>query len=729
MIILTLCMIWLGSDDVRLTDEVGRRQYRVFAEPFPLDSGLDVVAAQVPQRLDRLGYKRVRKRPQEPGQYFWGTDNFYIYNRAFRHGGKDRAPELLQLGLSGGRITSVLVNEKSGDGMLEPELLCESLDQRVATRIDLNIGDVPKNLWRPLLAAEDARFFSHGGLDGRALARSALANLKAGKVKQGGSTITQQLIKGRDLTPKRTFGRKASEAWRALWLEARYSKEEILEAYLNHVYMGHVGGYAIHGYGAAARAYFNKSLDKITVLEAATLGAMVQGPNRLSPFKNPDRVKKRRNWIFDRMVELEWLTAGEATQLKAKPVTAKRGKVEGPDLSWYRAWLRELVATHAPKRAKQEKGVVLETRLDPLLQDLAEDAVDKTGKRLRKRYGSRLQAALICVDARNGAVLAYVGGYPGAKGDSFDRVRKAKRQPGSLVKPFALLEAFDKARGRDPYHGATLVADRQLTVDLPSGPWKPRNNDRKFHGDVPIRQALRHSYNVPFVRLGMHLGEKKVARRMEKAGLKLPETLPPSFLLGAMEATPLEMARAYSVFAEGYRLEPLALSRMEKPSGRKLKRFKPKSKKVADAALAWMVDDLLADSVRYGSGKGAAIKGVKVSGKTGTSSNGRDAWFVGRSGSLLTVVWLGFEKGEGKGLSGGGMAATLYRDFAAKATPLRPEYQPKKPLNVTRVTIDPKSGLRVKKGKAGSMETYVTRTSMPGKKRWWRSARKAEVIR
>jgi hypothetical protein len=355
-------------------------------------AGRSVAQIALVERLDRLGYERVSRRPEHPGHYFYGHEVFWIYRRFHRAHGRNHRAVLIGLRL------------RRDDGMI--------------------VGG---------LAAEDARFFEHGGLDTRSLARAALANVRAGEVVQGGSTITQQLIKNRDLSPRRTVGRKLSEAARALALEANYDKREILEAYLNQVYLGHVDGLALHGVGTAARAYFSSRASELTLAEAATLAAMIQGPNRLSPSRHRERVAARRDWVLSRMEQLGW---AEASAIRA----ARRGRLElrpTPPTAGaprqFLAWISDLARRSASERMDQGRGIVAETTLDPWLQQLAEREVRTRLRQLRRDHprlrGSDLSAVLVALDPDSGAVLAYVGGDPERRDDRFDRGRLGAVEP------------------------------------------------------------------------------------------------------------------------------------------------------------------------------------------------------------------------------------------------------------------------------------------------------------
>jgi membrane peptidoglycan carboxypeptidase len=688
-----------------LDDSVGRTEVRIRSEPFPLLPGRTVAEYALPERLERLGYRRVHQRPTTPGEYFWGTDRFWVYRNPHRVAGRDNPPLLIGLVLGpGGQVVEGVdakglplnLNGKHAR-WIEPEVLAESVAGNRARRELITLSALPERVWRPVLALEDHRFFDHIGVDGMAIARAAWENAKSGQVEQGASTITMQLVKNRDLTPKRTLDRKASEAMRALALEAEHTKEDILQAYLNTVYYGHVDGVAVHGLGTAARVFFSKPAADLTLAEAALLAAVLPSPNSLSPFRHPDAARERRDRALERMEELGWASASEVATAKGTPIRTNKSPPPRFGATHFRARVVDTVEETLDERLGRGLGFAADTTLDPYLQDLAEEAVrDQLAALRRTNHRLRdvgLTGALVAVDAESGAVLAHVGGDP-AVGDDFDRVTRARRQPGSAVKPLLLLEAFEECGERERLTPATLVSDEAFTLDLPTGSWTPSNHDGRHHGVVDVRTALRHSYNLPFVRVSQWCGPEPSAARLAAAGLPLPETLPPSFALGTVEVTPMELVGAYTVFADlGRAAQPYAVTRIEKPGGAKLVRERPRRLRVSSRATAWLVRDLLRDVVENGTGRSAAIGDLEVVGKTGTTP--ADAWFIGHSGSVVTAVWIGRDDGEKLGLSGGRAAAPLFRAFMERAVPARPPFEVTQPGSVVERRINPDTGRRV----------------------------------
>ncbi|ANM31456.1 hypothetical protein ABI59_20595 [Acidobacteria bacterium Mor1] len=735
--LLAVCWLAIVPLAAGLEEEVGRSEVRIRSEAYPLTTGRTVAEARIPERLERLGYTRLRERPTEPGGWFWGHEGLWIYRKAHRLGGRDYAASLIGLRLrrKDGMILGALALDGSPRKLddplwLEPELLSESLEGDRAPRFPIELAELPEHVWRPLLAIEDSRFFDHRGVDARSVLRAALANLKAGGVSQGGSTLTQQLIKNRDLTPKRTMGRKLSEATRSLMLEAEYSKEEILQAYLNQVYLGHVDGLAIHGYGAGSRAYFSKSPAKLSLAEAATLAGMIQAPNRLTPVRHPEASRKRRNTVLARMGELGWASAAEVEKARNSAIRLKRSDPQPHGAEHFVQRIAFEVGEAARRRLEKGRGVVVETTLDPELQRLAEAAVSRRLAALRK--GSRrlrngkLAAALVAMDVESGALLAYVSGDPAVRG-GFDRLRRAQRQPGSTVKPFLLLEAFDKCGDEKALNPGTRLLDGPIKIDIPGATWRPENYDREYRGPVTVRRALAGSINTPFVRLARHCGFEESAATLRKAGLAVPPETPPSFTLGAIEVSPLQLAEAFTVFATpGYTVESRSWSRIERPAGGSIARDRPDRRRVARPAVAYIVRDLLRHAAEEGTARAAEVKGLNIAAKTGTSSEKRDAWLAGHVGSMVVVAWVGMDDGEPLGLTGAQAAAPMWKSFVADAARARPSRPVERRRGVVRKFLDEESGLLVKAGEGEPV--LFRRGKTPERKRLWRRRSDDPVI-
>lgn len=447
---------------------------------------------------------------------------------------------------------------------------------------------------------------------------------------------------------------------------------------------------------------------------------MVQGPNRLAPDRHTQAAKERRNWVLGRMDELGWAGKSEVAQAKASPIRLKESAPRPPLGRQVVAWSAELARKEAGDWLSAGHGVVVETTLDPLLQAFAEEEIGAGLERLRAAHRplrqAALEAALVTLDARTGAVLAYVGGDPRGASE-LDRARSARRQPGSAIKPLVLLEAFENCGKQKPLNPATRLADEPLTVRLPTGPWQPQNNDGSFRGVVSLREALRDSLNVPFVRLASYCGLDAVADRLRKAGLRIPASPPPSLVLGALEVSPLELAAAYTALAGGGELAvPMPVLRLEKPGGQALDKVRPREQRVASAEAAWLVRVLMRDVAKNGTARAAGLgEDLEAAAKTGTSSDRRDAWLAGFSGDLVTVVWVGRDDGAPLGIGGAEAAAPIWKAFMARAAPTRPPGAAKAPRGIVVRTIDPTTGLLVRRSHARATDEVFRRGNLPKK--------------
>lgn len=685
-------------------NDPGRSEIRVYSAPYEFAEGRTVEQMRLLDRLERLHYTRIKARPTQPGEYFYGHETFWIYRRAFRSDGTEFPAVLIGISLFRDRAMGT-VNANGGEGslggrgdVLEPEVLAESLTEARAARIPITLDELPEHVWRPLLALEDHRFFDHVGVDGISIARALLENVRGGSVSQGGSTLTQQLVKNRDLTPKRTLDRKASEALRALAIEAEYDKVEILEAYLNTVYYGHIDSVHLYGLGAASRAYFSKDAADLSLDEAAVLAAILQGPNGLSPVRHPVDCKERRDHALSRMGELEWATAAEVRIATKRSLgvntTAPTRQASASVLTAIRPSLDAV----AQDRLDRGLGVRVETTLDALAQHEAEAALSR---RLRDFTG--VQGAVVMLEANSGAIRAYVGGDP-SHPDEFDRAGAARRQPGSTAKPFAALEAVEQCGSQGPLHLRTTFSDSPFSLNLPSGTWSPDNYDHKNHGPTTLRDALVYSYNRPFARMGQVCGAEAIADRMTLAGLPIPSPAPASVVLGTVEVSPVELAGGYTVFLDGRAHEPVLVSRVEKPNGGLLTKSTSTATRVSSATGARLIRSALDDVVERGTATRADSAGMEVIGKTGSTH--ADAWFAGHADGLVTVVWLGRDDASKLGISGGKGAAPVAGSLAplalAYAMPSLPE-----PLMLVTKEVDPDTDLRV--GVLGSGEPELFR--------------------
>lgn len=727
LFLLLFCILGLASTaNARdLDDVLGRRQLEIRSAPFAPVIGSSVQQQALRERLDRLHYRQVKTAPDRPGTWQIEGSIWWVHRRGHRSEGRWFPPAIIGIRVEDGVVAGFV----SGDGepasasaarRLEPEVIATSWEGGNAPQIAIELDELPEAAWRPLLALEDHRFFEHSGVSGRAIARAALANVKRGGVSEGGSTITQQLVKNRDLEARRALDRKASEAARALALEAAYDKEDILQAYLNTVYYGHVRGVGVYGIGRASEVWFGKPATQLELHEGALLAAILQGPNAMHPVKHPDRARSRRNKALDRMQELGWATPNTVAKAKAQPLDIDIHPARREATRHVLDRVRFAVEADAATRLDKDLGFDVDTTLDPWLQartaEHTERWLDDLRRRNRRLRGQPLHAAVVVMDARTGDVLSYIGGDPGASGDGFDRARRARRQPGSTLKPLILLEAYDDCGDKRPIRPSTMVSDAPITV----GSWKPRNADGKHHGSPTAHDSLVRSYNRSFVRLAEHCGRTESFARMRRAGLPIPDDAPAPALLGAVEVSPLELVQAHSTFAaEGLSSRPRLVSRIGRPNGTRTGGEARERRRVAQPGPVWLVSDALEDTVSQGTGRGARLKGAQARGKTGTSDKGRDAWFVGNANGIVTVVWVGLDEGR-LGLSGGGAAAPLWRRVMQDAVGTRPTTAPSRPSSVVTCKVNPKTGLAPGfLGDSGTVERWCLRRARPPRDQPW----------
>lgn len=541
--------------------------------------------------------------------------------------------------------------------------LAEGLNER---RVPVRLAEVPDHLVQAVLAVEDQRFYDHGGLDLKRIAGAAVANVRAGGVTQGGSTITQQLAKNLFLSARRTPLRKLREAALAVMLEDRYEKPAILEAYLNEIYLGQDGAGAIHGVGAAARYYFNKGADDLGLAESALLAGMIRAPNRYTPVRHADRARERRDLVLRLMVEQGRVDERAARRAAQERVRSRPTHTVVTDARYFRDFAVSRLRDEGVGRLP-DRGAAVYTTLDATLQRAAERAVREGLAGLSARGA---QAALVALDPRTGEILAMVGGRDYG-GSQFNRAAAARRQPGSAFKPIVALAALGRdGRRAPPFTLASTVEDEPLAVETPAGLWEPNNYDKGFRGTVTFREALEQSLNVPFARIGLAIGPERIAETGRRLGIASPLRAVPSLALGASEVTPLELTRAYGVLAAGGQLAGMrAVLGVEQGDGGVRAMAGARARRVADPAEAYLVTSALEGAVARGTGRALNRLGHRdgIAGKSGTSSEWRDGWFVAYTPALAVGVWVGYDDGRSLGLTGSGSALPIVARFLREA--------------------------------------------------------------
>lgn len=595
--------------------------------------------------------------------------------------------ELVEVVAAGGRVAALVRGgEPAVAAELEAPLLASYPGADARDVWPVVVGELPEHVIHAVLAAEDASFRRHGGLSLGGIVRAGLVNLRSGRVEQGGSTLTQQLVKNAFLTPERSVDRKLREAFLALLVDHFHSKREILQAYLNRIYLGAGAGVSYHGVGAAARAYYGKHAADLSVGEAATLAGMIRSPANLSPRRHPEAARERRDVVLARMAEHGWLDEEELARALAEPVAALPAAERWGGAPHF--------ASRAAEEARRRFGVGglagtghhLFATVGRADQEAARRAVADGLEAL----GGELEAALLSVAAADGAVLAWVGGREGTAG-GFDRVTQAHRQAGSAIKAVVLATAL--AEGASP---STRLADEPLAVPAGGGTWRPRNSDRRFRGPVTLRTSIEDSLNVPVVRMALDVGLDDVAELAHRMGLAEEPDAVPAIALGAVEVTPWEMAAVYATLAAGgERPELHGLSAVLSPRGEALRdRRPPERQRVLDPRHAYVATAVLAVVVDRGTARAARRHRANgpLAAKTGTSNEGRDAWFAAYDPERATVVWVGRDDAAPAGLTGARSALPIWGRFAAASAGPAVEAFPEPP-GITRTAVCPTSGL------------------------------------
>jgi 1A family penicillin-binding protein len=554
------------------------------------------------------------------------------------------------------------------------------------------LSDLPDYVPNAFLAAEDARFRSHIGIDPVGIGRAIISNAKAGGVAEGGSTITQQLAKNRFLSQKRTITRKIAEAGIALMIEARLSKDEILEAYLNEVYLGHRDGREIRGLGEASRIYFNKPPKKLTVAEAALLAGMIRAPNRDNPDERSSIAKERRDAVLKVMLDKKWIDQNALDKAVATDAEFHPGPPRLRPYPYLLAALRQEFIDKLGERRLADGNFRIYTSIDGSMQRAAEAAVRTGTQRLRAthpwlRRKKPLQGALLSMDPATGGIRALVGGSDFRR-SQFDRTRLMRRQPGSAAKPFTYAAAIE-SRSITP---STILQDEPITIQLASNKtWEPKDYDQQFRGPVTVREAFEKSLNVPAVRVAQQTGVSNVQEVLHKAGITGDLSETPAIALGVDEVSMRELISAYSTFANlGSRVEPYLIEKIEQNGG-DIYTVEQQKTEVMDPAVAYVINSLMRGVVIRGTAAALNQYGLgNVAGKTGTTSNYRDAWFVGYVPDLLTVAWVGFDDGTPLRMSSGEAVVPMWASYMSKTRHSSGELSP--PQGVTIAQIDVTSG-------------------------------------
>jgi len=588
------------------------------------------------------------------------------------------------------------------------------LDWRITP--PLSLDSLPRFIPDAFIAAEDVRFRGHVGVDPIGMLRAAWVDLRAGGIAQGGSTIDQQLIKTRFLSQERTWRRKIVEMLLAVSLDARMSKEEILEIYLNEVYLGHSGGKPVLGIDEASQLYFDKPPAQLRVDEAALLASIIRAPNRDTPEKRPDVVRARRDAILGVMHSRRWISDAQFDAAKSHDVEFHRGSVPRAPFPFYLRALRSDIVEEIGVQPVIEGGLRIACEIDPDAQRAAERAARRSASQLASRFDwiadaartEPLQVAILSVDPRNGGVRALVGGTD-YDVSPFDRTANMRRQPGSAFKTFAFLAAIASKHATT----ATLLLDAPLTLTVANEKWEPHNYDERYRGRVSVREAFEESLNVPTVRLTQDAGLERVVTTAKKFGFEERFRSIPALPLGVTEVTMRELTAAYTAFPSlGTRVEPYLLKEVRDREGKELFTHEVKRKQVVDAAPAYVMHTLLRGVVQRGTAARLKRYGLGyVAGKTGTTNDYRDAWFVGYTPDMVSTVWVGFDHGAPLRLSSAEAAIPVWGAYMSAIPHVHGE--PAAPAGVTFRNIDPETGMLWRDGCPGPLREVFLKGTTP----------------
>lgn len=716
---LLLLVGWTIYLDVQVTSRFEDHRWeipsRVFARPLDLYQGAPVSAEAFRQELEKLGYDS-EPEASEPGTFSRDGRNFRVHTRGFRFPDGEEPSRRLALSFDGGAITRFrsLSDEAGAVARLEPQQIAGIYPGHGEDRVLVQLDDAPPGFRETLLTVEDRDFESHHGVAPASIARAFLANLRAGRVVQGGSTLTQQLVKNFWLSSEQTYWRKFNEAIMALLLEARYPKDEILEAYINEAYLGQSGSRSIHGFGLGSEFFFDKPFKDLELHETALLVGMVRGPGYYNPRRYPDRARERRNLVIGLLEERGVIEQDRARELQSRPL----GVVDTPsnEMNRYPGFM-DLVREHLGRDYRDEdlesSGLRIFTTMDPQVQDAAERRVKEMLAALEQgEEPGALEGAMVITRREGGEVEALVAGRE-TRYAGFNRAMKARRPIGSLVKPAVYLSALERP---EDYTLVTPLKDEPFRVEFDNGDeWSPSNFSGESHGVVPLHEAFAHSYNQATVRLGLDLGLDRVAETMQRLGLREEPSLYPSMLLGSTTMTPLDVTRMYQTIASGGFQMPLrSIRAVTTPDGEVLSRYDLDMEQVVEAAPMHLLHYGMQEVMREGTGRSVynlIPENLQVAGKTGTTNEGRDSWFAGFTGAHLGVVWVGGDDYGATELTGSSGALQVWGRTMADLS--QRSFSPVVPGNVRYEWVDEASGARTAENCEGARRIPFIQGSEP----------------
>ncbi|WP_262965786.1 penicillin-binding protein 1B [Methylobacter psychrophilus] len=702
---------YLGYLDYNVRNQFEGKRWaipaRVYASPVELYAGHALSAGKFEALLKILHYRPDAELSAE-GSYFKKGAEITVKTRAFAFWDQHQPSMLMQLSFieSGiGKITDLTTTQDVAIIRMDPVQIGSFYPTIKEDRVLIKLEEAPDTLVKGLLASEDRDFYQHFGVSLKGIARAMWTNVRAGGMVQGGSTITQQLVKNFYLTNERRLSRKVKEALMALILEYRYTKNEILEAYLNEIYLGQNGSSAVHGFGLASEFYFGSTLKDLPLEQVASLVALVRGPSEYDPRRFPDRALQRRNLVLNEMATEGYITTNEANAAIAKPLSIIPRMQRSSNR--YPGFL-DLVKRQLKQDYHEEdltsQGLRIFTTLDTQIQDVLEKTVDAKLNQLEKTpHANNLETAVIVTRRDSGEVTALTSGRENLAG-GFNRALDAVRPIGSLIKPAIYLTALEYP---EKYTITTRVSDSTIVVKGQNGTdWIPKNYDHREHGSVALHTALAKSYNLATVRVGMDIGVAKVANTLKNMGVTRSLDLFPSLLLGAASLTPIEVTQMYQTLAgDGFSTPIKSIRAVVDTEGKQLQSYPFTVKQAVDPAATYIVNTMLQEVMHEGTGRSAYSsfpENYGLAGKTGTTNDAKDSWFAGYTGDYLSVVWIGRDDNKSIGLTGSTGALPIWTSLMQQISTQPVNLIP--PDNVNLVWVEPGSGLLTRKGCGGGKE-------------------------
>lgn len=688
---------------------------KVYARPLELYTGLSLSVQDLKKELTGLGYRAVA-RSRDPGTMEVASSRVRLHSRGFAFPDGDEPARELLVSFAGNSISAITDAAGSSVALarLEPILIGGIYTKENEDRDLIRLDQAPPLLARGLVAVEDRDFYQHHGVSLRGIARAMWVNLRAGRFAQGGSTLTQQLVKNFYLTSERSLGRKLLELPMAVLLDAHYSKDEILEAYLNEVYLGQSGARAVHGFGLASQYYFARPLHELEAHQVALLVGLVKGPSYYDPRRNPERAKARRDLVLSLLAQEGDITQAEMLAAQQRPlgVVKQQSLLKGAYPAYLDLVKRQLREEY-PEEALNSEGLRVFTSLNPIVQSRAEQALVATIGQLQKRHGSKLaelQGGVVVTDPQTSEVLAIVGGRE-TRYQGFNRALDARRPIGSLVKPAVYLSALENG-----YTLASLLPDEPISVKMQDGQvWEPKNFDNVAHGQVALHRALSNSYNLSTAQVGLSVGLDNVVAMLRRLGFERDAKPYPSLLLGAESMTPFEVATLYQTIASnGFRMPMRAIRLVTTADGEELSRYPLQVEQTVPAPLVHLIQYALQEVVHEGTARSVYQRlpqTLNVAGKTGTSNDQRDSWFAGFAGNRLAVVWLGMDDNGKLPFTGSGGALQAWTEYIRQDEP--EPFMAAYPEGIEYLWIDEATGYRSDEVCAGAQQVPFIRGTGP----------------